>query len=672
MKVPISRRLVGGLAFALAGCAAVSEVNAASGAQISNPIGKVARMFDSRLVEAEDRIAWIRGRLESLAEAQSHQMKAADGCRVARENPSAPDPTITIDLGREYPLGQIFLVPAQQETAEPEGLFPRRFSLLASTMEDFTNHAVIYSSGPTVFPNPGISPARFSGRGITARFVRLVVHTGRNRGVPDLAALSELVILSDRQPVSFGAKVDAPGSLTIAGMWAPEYLTDGRTPLGIWQSGAWSPNRGDLVEVKSVDDPVSWSIDLGKHALLDRLVLFPYEISSIAEGALLPGDLAVWVSDEADGRNPRKVELEMPPLEFPGKIPCVLPLKNVGARHIRIEGTRALTLGNKYLEGLAEVQVWSGGENLALGHPVSRLHDGNVTQITTLTDGFASMRQIIGVESWLSQLNERWRLEGEATALAPLCAQMAQESELNATWGSAVALGLTFLIPVVIVERRRLISKNQLDQLRRRIASDLHDDIGSNLGSISLIARTAKKDLIRHQGPEGVLEDLGEVESIARESSLAMRDIVWLLERRQDSIGDLVQRMRETAGRLLREIDYTIDCDSAKVSSKLTLDAKRHLFLFYKEAVHNVLKHSRAKHVKIRLSDEGERLMLEIRDDGIGLPVSGEARKGAVHKLEERARILDGQLFVESEPGMGMLLRLVVRRANLIAKPNLS
>jgi signal transduction histidine kinase len=234
---------------------------------------------------------------------------------------------------------------------------------------------------------------------------------------------------------------------------------------------------------------------------------------------------------------------------------------------------------------------------------------------------------------------------------------------LNATWGSAVILGLTFLIPVFIVERRRLMSRDQLDQIRKRIASDLHDDIGSNLGSISLIARTARKDLARLHGPEEIAEDLSEVETIARESSLAMRDIVWLLERRQDSIGDLFQRMNETAERLLREIRYTLECESTKTAAKLSLDAKRHLFLFYKEAIHNVLKHSQADQVSIRLMDVDDKLALEILDNGVGIPLDHD---------QDRARVLEGILQIATSKDSGTCVRLLVKRSNLTHQPSLS
>jgi signal transduction histidine kinase len=298
--------------------------------------------------------------------------------------------------------------------------------------------------------------------------------------------------------------------------------------------------------------------------------------------------------------------------------------------------------------------------------------NGASADVSYLTDGHSSERKIITVASWLSQLHERWQVEREIEALRPMHSQMAAESELNATWGSAMMLGLTFLIPVFIVERRRLISRSQIDQLRKRIASDLHDDIGSNLGSISLIARTARKDLVRLQGPEAIGEDLGEVESIARESSLAMRDIVWLLERKQDSIGDLVHRMRETASRLLREVDYSIECDSGKAAAKLSLDAKRHLFLFYKEAVHNIIKHSGATNVSVRLWDEADKLALEVIDNGKGLPKilkNGLETTKPVRKLDERARVLEGELVMQSHPGKGTRILLTVKRSLLIAAP---
>jgi signal transduction histidine kinase len=130
--------------------------------------------------------------------------------------------------------------------------------------------------------------------------------------------------------------------------------------------------------------------------------------------------------------------------------------------------------------------------------------------------------------------------------------------------------------------------------------------------------------------------------------------------------------MRETANRLLREINFTVECESNKTAAKLSLDAKRHLFLFYKEAIHNVLKHSQANLVTIRLWDEDDKLALEILDNGVGLPMNRDEKPATVNKLEDRARVLDGLLQIASSQETGTCIRLLVKRSHLISHPAMS
>ncbi len=655
-------------------CLISSRAEAGSIAQITNPISRIARIFDPQLVKTEDRVSWLENRVATFAEHREHAMKTGLGYRGCRAKAGAPDPSITLDLGNEYPLETIFLIPTQREFLEDLGIFPKRFTIELSNQEDFAQRTVIFSSGPGPSPTrlADGNPVPFKAHN-SARYVRLTVQEGHNRGTLDLFGLSEIAVISNHDPVSFRATVSTVGDLSVPGIWYPEALTDGRTPLGIWQNGGRSNSEtGDAVTVSRTDETVSWTISLNQAAPLDRLVLFPYQLDRSSESSVFPDSLTVHLQ-AADGQVEELAWRWANPLAGASSMnPLLVPLGGKSAKTIRLTGVRPCVIGGLKVHALSEFEVWSHGKNLAEGLPVSRTYGTQKTAVKSLTDGYASDKQIIPVATWFEQLYERGRIERELAMLRPVHHQLASESELNATWGSAVVLGLTFLIPVFIVERRRLMSRDQIDQLRKRIASDLHDDIGSNLGSISLIARTARKDLVRLQGPEEVAEDLGEVESIARESSLAMRDIVWLLERRQDSIGDLVQRMRETAGRLLREINYTVECESNKTAAKLSLDAKRHLFLFYKEAIHNVLKHSQANRVSIRLWDEDDKLALEILDNGIGLPVSEELSPKTVHKLEDRARVLEGSLNITSSKGSGTQIRLLVKRSHLIAHPTLA
>jgi signal transduction histidine kinase len=659
--------MLSGLAFC-----SVLEANARELARSMNPISRIARLFDSELVKTEDRVFWLDRRLSTFAQHREHSMKVGLGYRGYRSKADAPDPSVTLDLGAEYPIDSVFLVPVQREFLEDTGIFPKRFTIELSRREDFSQRTIIFSTATDPqFQSDG-NPAPFRAQDI-ARYVRLTVHTGHNKGMIDLFGLSEIMVFSNRDPVSFGATVTSTGDLNAPGIWYPEALVDGRTPLGIWQNGGRPLHEfGDSATVSRADEAVSWRIDLEEPAQIDRLVLFPYQLDRSFESSVFPDEIAIHLQMADGGEEKLAYEWKNPLSGAASMTPLIIPLGGRQATAVRVTGTRPCVMGDLKIHALSEVEIWSKGKNLALGQPATRIQGDEIITVKTLTDSYASEKQIIPVATWLEQLHERGRIERELATLKPLHHQRASESELNATWGSAVILGLTFLIPVFIVERRRLMSKDQLEQLRKRIASDLHDDIGSNLGSISLIARTARKDLVRLDGPEEVAEDLGEVESIARESSLAMRDIVWLLERRQDSIGDLVQRMRDTAGRLLREINYTLECDSNKTAAKLSLDAKRHLFLFYKEAIHNVLKHSKANSVSIRLWDEDDKLALEILDNGVGLPAVQGAESPAVHKLEDRARVLEGQLRIASSKEKGTQILLLVKRSHLTAHPALA
>jgi signal transduction histidine kinase len=665
------RSLIGGMLLLTASAWSLRGEEVPSGQEI-NPIARVARLFNPQLVEVEERLTMLSRELSAYARVSKHALDVGLGYRGCRSAPGAADPSITLDLGTEVPIESIFLVPSQREFLEDLEIFPKRFTLEVSRQADFGASAVVFaSSGIGQRPPDGIPVACKLNE--TARYVRLTVQEGLNKGTLDLFGLAEFVVISKGEPVSFGATVSTVGALNTPGIWYPEALTDGRTPLGIWQLGSQPKlDPGDAVEVASPDQSTTWTVRLDTAATLDRIVLFPYQSNLSCEESVFPEALTIRLG--GDDKQPGEVVWDWTN-PVPGAshlTPLVIALHGKSATTVQVTATRPHVMGERKIHALSEIEIWSHGTNLAHERPVTRVHAGQSAALSNLTDGYSSVSKILPVAVWLHQLHERDRIERELTPLRAAQRQLASNSELNATWGSAMILGLTFLIPVFIIERRRLMTKDQLDQMRKRISADLHDDVGSNLGSISLIARTACKDLIRLNGPPEIAVDLTEVETIARESSLAMRDIVWLLERKQDSIGDLVQRMRETAGRLLREIQFTLECESNKSATKLSLDAKRHLFLFYKESIHNILKHSQATRVSIRLWDERDKLALEILDNGIGIPMDAAERPAAVNKLEERARLLNGVLQITSSKETGTRIRLLITRSHLTTRTALA
>lgn len=643
----------------------VESVPAAETAQSSNPIGRVARLINPHLVEVEDRIDWLQSRLLGLCAYSPRPLKNSLGWRAGWIEADVTDPSITLDLGGVYPLSDIYLIPAQQQISFNSRLFPFRFKVETSRTPDFEHSDIVFERiEESKDANDGY-PFRIHARDVDARYVRLSLQQGHRHGLHNIAALSEMVVISGGEPVSFGASVTATHSISNSIEWSPNFINDGRSPLGPWVGGAWSNSRGFYLEVPVNNPQVEWMIDLGQSEAIDRVILFPYLLPELGGPGVIPEETTVSISDEPHFNS------SDPMITLTGgeaTCPQMSSFAGKSGRYIILRSKNAFPLGPRRIQALSEVEIWSQGRNLAAGRPVIvRANGTERTDMPELTDGRSSGLQIFPIDQWLRQLTERGAIESEQSNLVPVRTSMANESELNATWGASIAIGLTFLIPVALVERRRLVSKNHIDTLRKRIASDLHDDIGSNLGSISLIARAAKRDLERLHGPDAIAQDLSEMEVIARESSLAMRDIVWLLEQRQDTIGDFVQRMQDTASRLLRDVNYNVACRSNRTAAKMTMDAKRHLFLFYKEALHNILKHSKATEVDVRIFDSQDRLVMEVRDNGVGLNRDKDNNPIVGRKLTDRAGVLDGLLQVESEPGGGTVLRLAVKRATLTA-----
>jgi len=649
----------------LAWCSVAQPASSAPG----DPIARIARVISNDLVRVESRIEWLETRLGTLATPRKCRLGNGYGFRGGRPDPNSPSPWVQIDLGQPEVLDQLFLIPAQPEAGSDSELFPRRFLVQTSNDPGFLEAETLMDQTTKSFPHPQGRPLSIHGQGTQARYIRLTVVEGTDLGCNDAFALSELLVISNGKPVSIGAKVDFSWADQVSEAWEGRFLTDGRTPLGPWEGGTWSPSRGVLVPTEDSPpfEPLEIVIDLGRELSVDRIHLVPLECSRMPGIGVLPHNYQVGLTSE-DSDEIQIVHHQLVPSQRGTELaPRIIPVDGLTARYLRLRCFEPWSYGNRRAYGLAEIEVYSDGVNVAEGRSVWAWQGSySLDQdLTPLVDGYSSRRRSLPVDAWMAQLAERARIENELHQLRPIRRQLSSETELHATWMAAMALGLGFLIPVAIVERRRFMSREQVDVLRRRIASDLHDDIGSNLGSISMIARAVRRDIKTTPGFDRALEDLAELESVAHESAIAMRDIVWLIERKHDTIGDLINRLRETASRLLRELDYTIECDCVSSTSRLCLDAKRHLFLFCKEAMHNVSKHAGARHFILRIQDEEGWLRIEASDDGIGLGDADSSRKATLQKLRERARVLAGVLDIESTEDQGTTVVLRVPRAVL-------
>jgi len=204
----------------------------------------------------------------------------------------------------------------------------------------------------------------------------------------------------------------------------------------------------------------------------------------------------------------------------------------------------------------------------------------------------------------------------------------------------------------------------RLEQLRLQISTDLHDEVGTSLSQIAIVSEVARQQLRRLDG-QTVVPLLAQLEKVAETSRSAidsMSDIVWSINPQRDSLQDLVQRMRRFASETLTIAEIRLRFEAPESDLPLKVECRRHLFLLFKEAIHNVVRHSRATEVRVRVSLSAQRLTLEVEDNGVGfdpaaLPSPAQNGQG-LSSLERRARAIGATLTLTSPPGAGTSLRL--------------
>jgi ligand-binding sensor domain-containing protein/signal transduction histidine kinase len=208
----------------------------------------------------------------------------------------------------------------------------------------------------------------------------------------------------------------------------------------------------------------------------------------------------------------------------------------------------------------------------------------------------------------------------------------------------------------------RLQRAMEIERVRTRIATDLHDDIGSSLSQIAILSEVARQNLDGQNRPE--LEPLSKIANTSRDLLHSMSDIVWAINPEKDHLRDLAQRMRRFASDVFtaRHVDFQFHGPVAEQDVGIGADVRRQVFLIFKESVNNAVRHSGCNRVEIELAVEKHWLRLRIRDNGHGLDLS-ECQKGnGLTSMRTRAETLGGFLELRSEQGTEIALEIPLGR----------
>jgi signal transduction histidine kinase/ligand-binding sensor domain-containing protein len=197
--------------------------------------------------------------------------------------------------------------------------------------------------------------------------------------------------------------------------------------------------------------------------------------------------------------------------------------------------------------------------------------------------------------------------------------------------------------------RARVTRLVAVERMRTRIASDLHDDIGTNLSQIAILGELLQRQSADHP----VRPSLARIADLSRESIDSLSDIVWSIDPDKDHLNNLSTRMRRLASDLLssRDIGFTFDVHG-ETDVRVAAETRRGVFLAFKETLNNVVRHAGSREVRIEVRLDSGLLSFSVTDDGCGF--DGDRTSGhGLSSLRRRAEALGGSVSVTSSPGNG-------------------
>lgn len=221
-----------------------------------------------------------------------------------------------------------------------------------------------------------------------------------------------------------------------------------------------------------------------------------------------------------------------------------------------------------------------------------------------------------------------------------------------ATWWFRITVFLVLFWIFYSLYRQKINRIIQIERLRTSIAGDLHDEVGSSLTKIFMGAEMIQKS-----------DDLNKVATVAgrigkssREMLQTFSDIIWGIEAQNDTIGDLTDRMEDFAHRMFsdKDVEINFEIDIPEPGKFIPGKKRQNIYLIFKEAINNILKHSDAQKITISFRKDRKSFELYIKDNGKADDTTGVMGGYGIKSMRQRAEELGGELKTELENGFSV------------------
>jgi len=216
------------------------------------------------------------------------------------------------------------------------------------------------------------------------------------------------------------------------------------------------------------------------------------------------------------------------------------------------------------------------------------------------------------------------------------------------------------LLQTAELYQRDIERQLMLEHERTRISQDMHDDVGASLTRISILSELVKNNA---ETKGETKQWLGQISDTSREVMEEMNQIIWALNPKNDTLEGLIAYIRRFANEYLEptSISCAFNLPEAMTKLPLTVEVRRNIYLVIREALHNVVKHSDAKHVRISLKMNERNFKIAVKDDGKGFdPGKLEFPGNGLINMKKRMADIDGEFAVISIPGEGTEITLLM------------
>ncbi len=639
--------------------------------------GRVARVVSPEMRRIKARLGELDRELNDLPQLRAAPLAERYGYRSAMLYDQEEPQWVQLDLGRQQKIDRIVAVPTHIPKFGKKGEgygFPLRFRIEVAGNPEMEGAVTVVDRTAEDVEHPGRHPMIFRIDPVEGRYVRFVStrHVPVEEGFTDgfMWALEELMVLSGNKVLSgwLGPTTEelpeASSNLDFYPHWAQVRVADSQSSLGLPVNMEESPSLGYLSASTDLPENPKWVVvDFGREYPIDeiRLIAVESEEPEVVGGRAWPMAMVVELSSDptfpGEGWRQAQERGPGPLLGFPGGCAVRLLPSGYRARYLRIL-TKELWRHRKgqHAFALAEVQAYSGGENVALGKPVQVSDVTDKPDATGwapeyVVDGFSSQHRLIEYPEYLDLIERRGELEREQAALLPQRDRKVRVTGQVLRFGGGTLGVVAVLGWAWTLVRQRTVKRRAVGQLRDQLARDLHDDIGCNLGGIVLLSDMGSKS----SGEEQAREDFETIRETAEETSQSMKDIVWLIRHGNTRLRDLLTRMRRATEVNLGDETVALSVEPADYRNrKVSLFFRRHVLFAFKEALNNVRKHAGAASVEVSIAIDDRDLRFEVRDDGRGFdPQEIEAPGNGLRNMQQRAERLTGSCRVESTPGEG-------------------